>query len=213
MNLKSCIPVFVAGAMVITFVSMARGAVAVTLNSPNNASWATAASIGFEFTVNTNMYVTDLGYLGTTDTHDVGIYDAGTQILLTSTTVPSGTAASGDGFSYVSITPYLLLAGNTYVLAGSETTSADPYIYDAVPPPTYNPAISFIEERYVINAGVLQYPDLTVADRHGYFGPNFQFQEAGAAVPETSTLLIWSLLGIVVGVKGLHKRLNRKSPA
>lgn len=169
-------------------VSKANAAFAVTLNSSSSAGYngTDKFSLGFAFTLTSSILVTDLGYYGTNNTHEVGIFNAA-QTLLTSATVAAGTSLDANGFGYVSIAPLVLLPGN-YVLAGTSVSSADPYIYSASVPPTYASEITFTGSRYEFTNpnDVLVYPTLTTSAQ-AYFGPNFQF----TAVPEPATWMVW----------------------
>lgn len=184
--------------------SKANAAFAVTLNSTGTTGYSNSDkfSLGFAFTLNSSVLVTDLGYYGlAVNAHEVGIFNAA-QTLLTSATVAEDTIPDANGFGYVSIAPLLLLPGN-YVLAGTSVSPDDPYIYSASVPPTYAPEITFIESRYVFTTpnDVLAYPNLTTAN-HAYFGPNFQF----TAVPEPATWMVWGSLCAVGAVIAYYRR-------
>ncbi|MGI4790124.1 MAG: hypothetical protein ACRYFS_14885 [Janthinobacterium lividum] len=114
-------------------------------------------SLGFEFTANSPVFVTSLGYFNDpsytapnwvnlsppqtapsnfADSHEVGLFQVipgvGTLpesgLLLASATVTNASTPYGD-FAYTSIAPLALIAGDTYVLAGV-TGASDPYVYD-----------------------------------------------------------------------------------
>jgi hypothetical protein len=106
-------------------------------------TWATASvtsdisksSIGFLFTPNTNVTVTELGYYdhngdGLAIDHPVALFNAGGTRLV-ETTVRAGTVDTLRGkFRYRSITPTNLTAGTAYVLAGyHDSSSGDVFAY------------------------------------------------------------------------------------
>jgi hypothetical protein len=106
--------------------------------------------------------------------HDVGIFDLGGN-LLTSATVNPSDPLTGL-FRYTSITPYDLVAGTQYVIAS--TTGSENYNYN---PATFAtaPEISFVSDRYV-SSTALAFPVDGPVNVAGWFGPNFQFQSTAA---------------------------------
>lgn len=90
-------------------------------------------TLGYSFTVNSPVRVTDLGYWdfandGFSSSHQIGIWDT-SGALLTSTTIaagPSGTLL--NGFRYVSLATPLGLAAGDYVIGGN--IGSDGYVQD-----------------------------------------------------------------------------------
>ncbi len=157
-------------------------------------------TVGYEFTANQTMTVSDLGFYdagsdGLATAHNVGIYNlCGT--LLTSGTVASGTTATLDnGFRYVSVTPIVLAAGTTYrVGAVVFNGGGNDAFLNGVTTINTNAAITF--KKGVTNNGLagLQYPSLNAADiglsANSSFGPNFIFATGGTppSAPEIDIL-------------------------
>jgi hypothetical protein len=149
-------------------------------------------SLGWKFTTNSPINVTDLGYYdaganGLITTHSVGIFD-NTGVLLTSASVDAGTTDPLVGmFRYKSITPYLLAAGQTYIVAGTSGFSpnpggADPFSFGVIGLTT-DPSITipFPGDRYHLQADdTLTFPTAS-AGYNVMLGPNFQI-----GAPETS---------------------------
>lgn len=168
---------------------------------------------GFEFTPQVNITVNSLGWndLGSTPNsgpdgflapHLVGIYRLSDHALLTSVTLPAGTAAPlTDGFfRYGDVAPLTLTAGTTYVLAG--TTNG--YVGNSsVNEPTQNRTLgsealinpSFTtgawREGLTNNPSALEFPSFVLVANPSVlaFGPNLQF----SVVPEPSSLCLMGL--------------------
>jgi hypothetical protein len=149
------------------------GVAAVDFTSPTENFTNGAWSLGFEFTTNTAVTVTALGFFdggqdGLAESHDVGIFD-GVGNLLVSGTVTNGSALDG-WFRYVWVTPTVLPAGAMYRIAaatGSENYTWDPTDF------TVNPSITYIGDRYVAST-TLAFPTEGPSEAAGYFGPNFK---------------------------------------
>ena len=196
--------------LAIGFASMAHAAVAIDLAAGGtdftNGNW----SLGFEFTANSSITVTHLGFYddggnGFAGDHEVGIWDTAGNLLASGTVVAGDTLI--DSFRYTAIAPLVLSAGTNYIIAA--VTGAENYYFGA--PVTTPPEVTYITDRYAsdtLGSGLLDFPEdsdaLTPANA-GYFGPNFQFD--AAAVPEPMSMAIWGLGA--VGLFGV-RRLRRK---
>jgi Domain of unknown function (DUF4082) len=106
-----------------------------TWTSASTTNDISKSSIGFLFTPNTNITVTELGYYddngdGLAIDHPVALFDTGGTRLV-ETTVRAGTVDTLRGkFRYRSITPVNLAAGTAYVLAGfHDSASGDVFAY------------------------------------------------------------------------------------
>jgi Domain of unknown function (DUF4082) len=114
-------------------------------------------TVGFLFTANSTFTINSLGFYdyeqnGLQTSHDVGIFDtSGT--LLTSVTVPSGTAGElGNKFRYASIPSFTLNSGQSYVIGG-QTTGLDGYNYANM-----NSILGFsVDPRISIDSGASRY--------------------------------------------------------
>jgi hypothetical protein len=157
-------------------------------NAFTNGSWV----FGINFTVgNSNLTVSSLGYYddsgdGFNDNHEVGMYDSG-GTLLSSTTVTSASPLI-DHFRFQGVTPFTLLAGQTYRVVG--VSHSDLYTWND-PGFAANTAITYGGDIY--DAGTTLFDPTTVrADADGVFGPNFQ-TGAASSVPEPATCSLLAL--------------------
>jgi hypothetical protein len=181
--------------------------IAVTISDlTGNVGPTPGATLGWEFTVNSPITVTQLGVFdagqdGLADSHPVGIFDLGANLLV------SGTVTTADPltnqFRYINVAPTPLNAGQTYRIGGFYPTGADT---DRIQAHGFStaPEIQFTDG-YGVNTGVLAFPSTKDSGVNpGSFGPNFQFV---AAVPEPGTLALTGLemLGLVVWLRRRKK--------
>ena len=148
------------------------------------------ATIGWEFTAQSDIVISDLGWIDTGNpglgtTHEVGIFDEN-QVLLASTTVQAGTASTFvDGFRYEPIAPLALAAGKNYVVAGRVRGADNVGVssFDPLPPGfTLDPEISLVGGRTNGGHHLFNYPGMFFRADRIYFGPNFQIVPAPGAV-------------------------------
>jgi Domain of unknown function (DUF4082) len=179
-------------------------------------SYTTPQSFGDTFTPTENITVTSLGFFdingSLTDPHNVGIFNSsGTP--LADTTVPPGTGGTlvGD-FSYVSITPLNLTAGDTYTLAGLLLTTDDPVGYSSPGGVTLGSGLSVsLDPAVYVFAGGPSVNDLVDPTFSGisatfYVGPNFEYGPSNAnGVPDAGS---WTS---VVLAAGFLASLRRKT--
>jgi hypothetical protein len=171
-------------------------------------------NVGWEFTVNSSVTVTGLGFYdagsdGLVSSHAVGIYSS-TGSLLVSGTVQAGTLDPLSGlFRIASIAPTELSAGS-YVISAFLPGNTDSWTWSPFEPPTgvnglsVDPSITIGpagSARFNFGPGetALAFPTSTDSSiGHGralFIGPNF---EIASGVPELSTwaMMIFGFAGV-----------------
>ena len=168
---------------------------------------STHMTIGWGFTVgNADIIVSalaiwDEGGAGLSSDARVGIWDAGTGVLMGSTTVLMNDPIDGtDGFRYHAVTPFQLSAGTAYnigaeiVIPGTVTNTYK----SSVPTISVDPLITFTNARGNLTMGGFSNPT-TVSAGNGRFGSNMTI----AAVPEPGTFIA---LGAGIALLALRRR-------
>jgi hypothetical protein len=167
---------------------------------------AAGDTVGWQFTVNEDIFVTDLGVWnqdtqlgseGLTSDHRIGIWDLSTGALLVEGSAGPGGSVSGD-WTYSSVASTMLSTGNSYVIGAlynaGGVDDGDSYISSA----------SSVDMNSAINFGGGHSPlagDLGFAlpetfsgsTSLGRFGPNFLF----TAVPTPGSMAILGLGGLM----------------
>lgn len=137
--------------------------------------------IGWQFTVSTQIWVSDLGVWNNDQTggiespHQVGIWDE-SQTLIASVTVDNAGAVVGD-WIYASITPVTILTGEVYTIGALYFAGDYDYYISSASSMTTDPDVTWLNSVYP-TAGDLGfvYPGSNSAS-FGRFGPNFIFDE------------------------------------
>ena len=199
-------------------------------------------SLGFEFTANSAVAVTSLGYFydptfnpnadpktpytSFTSPHQVGLYQvvpgtgttAESGTLLTQASVTTSSIQDGS-FLYTSITPFALVPGTQYVIAGV-TGATDPYLYTYVDVSgnsgiTVDPAITYGQNRYAVSNTLAYAGDTDSTIASGFFGPNFQISNTlpVSAAPEPSQFAILGFAALGLGTLVLRVRRRRANAA
>ncbi|AFY74948.1 hypothetical protein Syn7502_03046 [Synechococcus sp. PCC 7502] len=180
----------------------------------NGASYV----FGYSFTVNAkNITVDKLGYFdaekdGLLTSHNVGIFRESDQSLVVSATIPSGTSLLTGFFQYVSVSPTVLIAGETYRIGGTQLTGFDIYSLNNNDF-TVNPAITYNTDVYADgNGSTLIYPSIpnTAGVNNGFFGGNFTFTDSTPVPFEFSPALGLGALGGLIITKKLYGKLSKK---
>lgn len=102
--------------------SEASGQTALAFDDPAAHGFSADLILGWQFTANTNMTVTSLGYYdafqdGFFNDHEVGIFRVSDQQLLAATDVTTDDPLEGF-FRYAEVNPLNLIEGETYFIAG-----------------------------------------------------------------------------------------------
>jgi hypothetical protein len=203
----------------------ARAQVALSFTSPNTNSFldGTGRMLGWEFTVDTTIEVTELGWFdwqndGLATSHQIGIWNTAGQTLLGSVTVSAGASATlADGFRYQALgSSIFLVTGQTYRIAGFDPgTGGDAHVWDVFHSGYSNYEVSGFTVDPNVNltagdalggaAGGFGYPLGPIGDERAVLmGPNFSF----AVVPEASASALLAA-GLAVLAVGFHRRRGR----
>jgi hypothetical protein len=170
-------------------------------------------SLGFEFFTTNPIQVSSLGWFddstfggaGLSQSHPVGIFNAG-GTLLTSTTVAPTDPLTGH-FRYHAVSPVNLAAGQHYFIVGV-SGSVDKFTFDTVGL-TVNPSIAFLQDAF-ISSSTLAFPNssdgITEAQGGGFFGPDFLLTPLLTPVPEPATLTLFGLAGLALAVARWRRR-------
>ena len=174
-----------------------------------------SGSIGYGFSLSIPLSLTALGFHdadedGLLADHTVGLFDANSQALLASATVPAGQgAALVGGYRWVAI-PDLLLQAGSYVIAA--TMPGDPARFDAVlysatsvsGLPGFQMGAASLSE--VGSGSAPTFPTVDEAVPYGFIGPNFAISSVPAPLPlfGAASAFAWS--------RRLRRRIGRPSP-
>jgi hypothetical protein len=170
------------------------------IENPANTGSAGTQSLGWQFQVNTPIFVDGLAFWDHTDTqnHDVGIYNDTTQVLLVSTTILPSDPVSGTGpWRVHSIAPFLLTPG-VYDIAAE--TGSDNYTFGASI--TTVPEITFLRDAYAFGAPTLTFPNqFSGGALQAWFGPSFTATDAAVGTPEPGLFVLMGTgLAVLVGI-------------
>lgn len=184
--------------------------VALSFSGHTGEGTAADATLGWSFSLSSNLLLTNLGVWDGNNTQSFGAAGDGllsshlvsiwtsTGTLVASVTVPAGGGILLNGFRYGAIAPTLLAAGNYVIGAYYANGNLD---HNAAFAPAGNvntaPGVAYIDARSGAGNGLPS----GVLSGTGIWGPNFQFLAAPAAVPEggssaillaiSSSLLVW----------------------
>lgn len=132
--------------------------------------------VGFGFTVGaSNITVTELGrwvISGNSGSHLIKIVDAAGAIVGTGSATLN-TSGLSVGYNYVSITPLVLTAGNTYYLVSDEANGGDQWNDEQ--PVTSTADATVIGSYYIIGTGGFNPPQLAASGVRAYVPVNFKY--------------------------------------
>jgi len=168
-------------------------------------------TLGWGFTVGdsdltvTHLGLWDEGQDGLLEAHDIGVWDS-LESLIYQTTIPTGTTATlVDDYRYVSITDFVLSAGQSYVIGAQYDGSIQELRSTGVTSIETDPALDWDNSR-ALRTSSLAFPSNVGSGptSGGYFGPNFQFETQAVPAPTTIVSLIG--LGIMLSLTWLRRR-------
>jgi hypothetical protein len=162
-----------------------------------------SGSLGYSFNLSRPFTVSALGFYddledGLLSSHMVGIFDATTQALLISGTLPSGSGSPLQaGFRWLPVPLQVLNAGD-YVIAA--TSSGDPAVFDAFLFAGFDPMVSAgfsLGTNSLTKAGsgtVVAFPSFDEGLSYGFIGPNFASPQVPGPLPVlgVASALAWS---------------------
>ena len=204
--LPSALPLVLFSICLVSFAPLqTRGDIALSFASySGQGPGANNATIGWSFSLSTNIQVTDLGVWDGNNSTAFGPTGDGllndqlitiwtsTGTFVTSATVPAGGGTLASDFRYVSIAPTLLNAGD-YVIGSFYTTSSANQDPNAEISSTITTAAGVTYGEGLEGAGNA-FPTIMFSGG-GVWGPNFQFVEA-RNVPEAGAS--WILLALAL---------------
>jgi hypothetical protein len=178
-----------------------------------NANYGGNVTLGWGFTLNSGVIVTDLGYFdaagGLIDPHPVGIWDSVGNVVAQAT-VPSGNAGTlVSGFRFVAITPVGLSPGAYSIGGYANGTSPDEFRFE-VPSITTITGLSFGPTDLFTRADSLSRPTTKaeVFTLNGFFGPDFMVSTTTTQIPEPGGPGLL-LLGLAIVMARVFSRRNR----
>jgi hypothetical protein len=189
--------------------SMSNAQTTAVSNIVSPTVWGGDYCLGWEFTVNFPISVTQLGVFdegsnGLAGSHAVGIFRVSDEALLVNTTITTLNPLDNT-FRYGSVTPTVLIPGGNYRIGAVYNIGVDAYAENCASF-TMAGAINFIDECYRPGA-VLSMPNQQQGfGIQGYFTANFKF--ANASAPEPGTLAL-----VILGSSMLLAKRKKKNAA
>jgi len=192
-----------AGLVLAVGANHAQAGLAVDFTSVTRDFTSDSWSIGWSFTVNQPVTVTALGFYddlqnGLTQSHDVAIYDAQQQVVVSGQVVPGDPLVSW--WRWTQVQPVVLVPGLQYEIVA--VTGAENYTWAPVGF-VADPQVNYVVDAYYASPSVvLAYPNIS-GGVVGTFGPNFSLTNAIPA-PGALLLLAPGLMTLV----GLRRKLS-----
>ncbi|MBT9585938.1 hypothetical protein IV102_21525 [bacterium] len=195
--------------------SIASAVPVVTFTNLNSVTTIVANfTQGWQFTTNSAVTVTDLGFFdgdqdGLLSVHEVGIFNAAGALLI-SGTVPTGVAAPLiNQFRYVAVAPTLLPSGQTFRIGAYYPIGGEQIVITPVGL-ALDPSITYGGSRFFNGGGALNDPT-SVTGSLGRFGPNFNILAAAAGAPELDPRSGGVALASLLLILGVAERRRRGS--
>ncbi len=171
-----------------------------------------SGSLGHGFSLGVPLQISALGFLdadedGLLATHAIGLFDAGSQTLLASASVPAGSGAwLQGGFRWVDI-PLTTLPPGSYVIAATiagDPATFDPVLFDATDPSGSTGFVMGSSSLSLAGSGtIVAFPSVDEGLPYGFVGPNLATSPVPGPLP---------LLGAGVAFRWsrrLRRRLRR----
>lgn len=207
MNLKRTIITSAGGILLLAAQAHAQSTSAVQSWTGGSLLSSYDGTVGWEFTVSSDIAVNSLGYdtaivtNGGQGSVPVGLWAVNDGTLLATATITTSSTTAGS-FSYETLGSSVeLTPGQDYIIGGFFSGSGLSN-YGYISSLDTAPEISYVEDQYIYT-GSLSMPTNTFTPQEiGFMGVNFQFQDA--AVPEPTTMALAALGG--AAILGLRRR-------
>jgi hypothetical protein len=152
---------------------------------------AFSGSLGYGFSLSQPQTITALGFYdasedGLLSSHGIGLYEATSQTLLASATVPAGSDSwLQNGFRWVSI-PTLALSSGSYVIAATSSGDSalfDPFLYDTTAEGVIDGLLIGASLSEMGSGSVVAFPTQDEGLPQGFFGPAYAIQGTPGPLP------------------------------
>jgi hypothetical protein len=172
--------------------------------SPDDRVYGWKFTIGESAISVTDLGLFDVGQNGFADSHRVGIWDSGGNLLV-DTIISAGTVASLDGnFRFVSVEPTTLNANGIYVIGALFPSGLDTAIAFAPAAPPVTSEMAYVSSVYS-ESGIFN-PPLNTYPGNGIVGPNFKGELSAVPEPQHYALIT----GIALFALGCIRKAGAK---
>ena len=188
-----------AAMLLLSFVPCFAGEI-LTFTGGSFVPTANNQTIGWSFTVNTPLQVTDLSWYDPTGANvknrPVGIWDSAGNLVDSACVGPGCGATHIGNFWVLPISPITLSAGN-YVIGGYVWVGTDSFVLGS-PTIMTDSRITYGQSMFTVSGSFTE--PLSSCCGNGFFGPDFS-----TAVPEPASM---TLLAAGFGIAALRKRIK-----